>query len=158
MCRTLPAIAVLCELLAGCGGSPSHTSSQTRIRLALFFTPNAAPAPIYTAILTGADRRQGVRIQIVEPGGGAPDSLKLVAAGRADVGVLDIHDLGLAALRGADVAGIGALVQRPLAAVIARGGIARPRDLAGKRVGVTGLPSDIAVLRAVVDGDHGDFA
>jgi putative hydroxymethylpyrimidine transport system substrate-binding protein len=54
--------------------------------------------------------------------------------------------------------GIGAVVQRPLAAVIARRGIARPRQLDGKRVGVTGLPSDDAVLHAVVDGDGGDFA
>jgi NitT/TauT family transport system substrate-binding protein/putative hydroxymethylpyrimidine transport system substrate-binding protein len=72
--------------------------------------------------------------------------------------VLDIHDLGLAAERGADITGIGALVQKPLAAVIARAGIKRPRDLAGKTVGVTGLPSDVAVLNAVVSGDGGDFS
>jgi len=127
------------------------------IKLALDFTPNAAHAPIYTAMRTGVDRRHGVRIRIIQPGSGSPDSLKLVASGRADVGVLDIHDLGLASERGADVVGIGALVQRPLAAVIARANVPRPGDLAGKRVGVTGLPSDVAVLRAVVDGDHGQF-
>jgi NitT/TauT family transport system substrate-binding protein/putative hydroxymethylpyrimidine transport system substrate-binding protein len=53
--------------------------------------------------------------------------------------------------------GVGALVQRPLAAVIARRGIRRPRDLEGRRVGVTGLPSDDAVLRAVVEHDGGDY-
>ena len=52
---------------------------------------------------------------------------------------------------------MGALVQRPLAAVIARPGVARPRELEGKRVGVTGLPSDEAVLRAVVEDDGGDY-
>ena len=47
--------------------------------------------------------------------------------------------------------------QRPLAAVIARAGeVRRPRDLEGRRVGVTGLPSDEAVLRAVVEDDGGD--
>src|SRR5258707_192367 len=132
--------------------------SQPRLRLALDFTPNAAHAPIYAAVRTGADRRHGVRLRILGPGTGTPDSLKLVNSGRADVGVLDIHDLGLAAARGADVVGIGALVQKPLAAVIAQAGIKRPRDLAGKRVGVTGLPSDVAVLRAVVQGDHGNFS
>jgi NitT/TauT family transport system substrate-binding protein/putative hydroxymethylpyrimidine transport system substrate-binding protein len=49
--------------------------------------------------------------------------------------------------------GVGALVQRPLAAVIARGDLRRPRDLEGRRVGVTGLPSDDAVLRAVLEHD-----
>src|SRR3954467_3123009 len=153
----LPALAVLAALAAGCGDS-ANTSGPAPLSLALDFTPNAAHAPIYAAVRTGADRRHGVRLRILGPGTGTPDSLKLVTSGRADVGVLDIHDLGLAAERGADVVGIGALVQKPLAAVIARGSIKRPRDLAGRTVGVTGLPSDIAVLNAVVSGDSGDFS
>src|SRR5947209_1914105 len=151
----LPVVLLASAVVAGCGGGSAH--GPPTVNLALDFTPNAAHAPIYSAVRTGADRRHGVRINILEPGTGTPDSLKLVISGRADVGVLDIHDLGLAAERGADVVGIAALVQRPLAAVIARGAVPRPRALAGKRVGVTGLPSDIAVLRAVVDGDHGNF-
>ena len=84
------------------------------------------------------------------------DSLKLLAAGKADFSVVDIHDLGLARERGQDVVGVGAIVQRPLAAVIARAGVRRPRQLEGRRVGVTGLPSDEAVLRSVVRADGGD--
>ncbi len=53
--------------------------------------------------------------------------------------------------------GVGALVQRPLAAVIAAAGVERPRELEGRRVGVTGLPSDDAVLRAVVERDGGRY-
>src|SRR3954468_9347584 len=153
----LPALAVLAALAAGCGDS-SNTSGPAPLSLALDFTPNAAHAPIYAAVRTGADRRHGVRLRILGPGTGTPDSLKLVTSGRADVGVLDIHDLGLAAIRGADIVGIGALVQKPLAAVIAKASIKRPRDLAGNTVGVTGLPSDVAVLNAVVSGDGGDFS
>src|SRR5436190_816564 len=153
----LPLLAALAALAVGCGGS-STTSGPIPLSLALDFTPNAAHAPIYAAVRTGADRRHGVKLRILGPGAGTPDSLKLVTSGRADVGVLDIHDLGLAAERGADIVGIGPLVQRPLAAVIARTGIERPRDLAGKTVGVTGLPSDVAVLNAVVSGDGGDFS
>jgi NitT/TauT family transport system substrate-binding protein/putative hydroxymethylpyrimidine transport system substrate-binding protein len=153
----LPLLAALAVLAAGCGGS-SKTSGPVALSLALDFTPNAAHAPIYAAIRTGADRRHGVKLRILGPGTGTPDSLKLVTSGRADVGVLDIHDLGLAAERGADIVGIGALVQKPLAAVIARRTVKRPRDLAGKTVGVTGLPSDVAVLHAVVSGDGGDFS
>jgi NitT/TauT family transport system substrate-binding protein/putative hydroxymethylpyrimidine transport system substrate-binding protein len=152
----LPVFLCLIALLGGCGGS-SNDESLTTMRLALDFTPNAAHAPIYAAVRTGADRRRGLRLRIIGPGTGTPDSLKLVTSGRADVGVLDIHDLGLAASKGADVVGIGALVQKPLAAVIARGNVKRPRDLAGKTVGVTGLPSDDAVLNAVVSGDGGNF-
>src|SRR5437763_4672010 len=160
MRRTLLPVALVACALAGCGGASSSAGppAPVTLRLALDFTPNAAHAPIYAAARTGADRRHGVRLEIVEPGSGSPDSLKLVASGRADVGVLDIHDLGLAAERGADIVGIAALVQKPLAAVIARAGIKRPRDLAGRTVGVTGLPSDVAVLNAVVSGDGGNFS
>jgi NitT/TauT family transport system substrate-binding protein/putative hydroxymethylpyrimidine transport system substrate-binding protein len=49
-------------------------------------------------------------------------------------------------------------VQRPLAAIIARDDVERPRDLEGRRVGVSGLPSDVAVLRAVMEGDGGRIA
>src|SRR5215211_8926611 len=129
----LPAIAALAALAAGCSGS-SDTSGPAPLSLALDFTPNAAHAPIYAAVRTGADRRRGIRLRILGPGSGTPDSLKLITSGRADVGVLDIHDLGLAGERGADVVAIGALVQKPLAAVIARGAIKRPRDLAGRTV------------------------
>jgi ABC-type nitrate/sulfonate/bicarbonate transport system substrate-binding protein len=51
-----------------------------------------------------------------------------------------------------------ALVQTPLAAILAQPTVARPSDLEGKKVGVTGLPSDDAVLDSIVAGDGGDPA
>jgi putative hydroxymethylpyrimidine transport system substrate-binding protein len=141
--------------LAGCGDGGS--GAPTRVRLALDFTPNAAHAGIFAATQAGRDQARGVRLEIRQPTA-STDSLKLLAAGRADLAVLDIHDLGLARERGADLVGVGALVQRPLAAVIAGPEASRPRALEGRRVGVTGLPSDDAVLRSVVEGDGGRFA
>jgi NitT/TauT family transport system substrate-binding protein/putative hydroxymethylpyrimidine transport system substrate-binding protein len=120
--------------------------------VALDFVPNAAHAGIYAA---RDDRDGDPRLSVRVPSG-STDSLKLLASRRADLAVVDIHDLGLARERGADVVGVGALVQRPLAAVIARPQIGRPRELEGKRVGIAGLPSDEAVLRAVVENDGGD--
>jgi putative hydroxymethylpyrimidine transport system substrate-binding protein len=143
--RFLPLIALI-ALAAGCGGDDSAGGSE-RGTLALDFQPNAVHAGIYAA--------DDLRIRVPSA---STDSLKLLAAGRSDMSVVDIHDLGLARQEGADVVGVGALVQRPLAAVIARtGDVQRPRDLEGRRVGVTGLPSDEAVLRAVVEKDGGDF-
>ena len=141
-------------LLGACGGQ--QAGAAPRVTVALDFVPNAVHAPIFTAHRVGADRRHGVRIEIQRPGS-QPDSLKAVLAGRADVGVLDIHDLGLARERGKDVVAIGALVERPLAALIAQRAIRRPRDLDGRTVGVSGLPSDPAFLRAIVRHDGGDY-
>ena len=53
------------------------------------------------------------------------------------------------------------IVQRPLASVIARvggPGIRRPSDLQGRTVGVTGLPSDEAVVDSEVSADGGEPA
>ena len=140
--RRIPLLLALVAGLGGCGGESNEVPT-----LALDFQPNAVHAGIYAA--------NDLRVRVPSS---STDSLKLLAAGRADIAVVDIHDLGLARERGADIVGVGALVQRPLAAVIARAEIRRPRDLEGRRVGVTGLPSDDAVLRAVVEDDGGDFS
>ena len=87
---------------------------------------------------------------------GSSDPVRLLAAGRADFAVLDIHDLALARERGRDLVGVLALVQRPLAAVLAQPDVSGPAALQGRTVGVTGLPSDDAVLRSMVAGDGGD--
>jgi len=144
--RRFLSLLALLACVAGCGGDDDAGGAQ-RGTLALDFQPNPVHAGIYAA--------ENIRIRVPSA---STDSLKLLAAGRADMSVVDIHDLGLARERGTDIVGVGALVQRPLAAVIARGlDVHRPRDLEGRRVGVTGLPSDDAVLRAVVEHDGGSF-
>ena len=142
-------------VLAGCGDE--EPAPLPEVTLALDFTPNAVHAPIYAAVREGLDRDEGVRLEIRTPGA-SPDSLKDVLSGATDMGVLDIHDLGLAAVKGRDVVAVAALVQRPLAAIVTAGDVERPRDLEGRRVGVSGLPSDPAVLAAVLQDDGGDIA
>jgi len=71
--------------------------------------------------------------------------------------VLDIHDLAIARERGTDLVAVGALVGKPLAALIAQPSVGRPRDLAGMTVGVSGLPSDPAFVKAIVSDDGGDY-
>ena len=143
ICTALVALLVL----TGCGGN-DDAGSPERLTLALDFTPNAVHAPLYAAADEGA-------FDIQVPGQG-PTSLQLVTSGRADLGVLDIHDLAIARAEGADVVAFAALVDRPLAALAARPSVERPRDLEGRTVGVSGLPSDPAFLNAVVAHDGGD--
>jgi NitT/TauT family transport system substrate-binding protein/putative hydroxymethylpyrimidine transport system substrate-binding protein len=155
----LLAAASLLAGLAGCGGSGAEPGAPSGATLVLDFTPNAVHSGIYAAQHEGFYRDQGIDLSIRQPGE-STDAPKLLAAGRADFAILDIHDLGIARERGIDLVGTMPLVQRPLAAVIARGdrGIARPRDLEGRTVGVTGLPSDEAVVDSEVSADGGDPA
>jgi ABC-type nitrate/sulfonate/bicarbonate transport system substrate-binding protein len=106
-------------------------------------------------VARGYDRRAGVRLAVRQPSA-STDSVKLLVAGRADAAVLDIHDLAIARERGRDVVGVLPLVERPLAALLAVPAVRSPRQLEGRRVGVTGLPSDDAVLRSIVRGAGGD--
>jgi putative hydroxymethylpyrimidine transport system substrate-binding protein len=142
-------------LAAGCGGSTGGDRPDEQATLLLDFTPNAVHSGIYVASDRGFDTAEGVKLAIRKPSA-STDALKLLQAGRADMAILDIHDLGLAREKGRDLVGVMALVQRPLAAVLAQPAIRSPRDLEGQRAGVTGLPSDSAVLRSVVQGAGGD--
>jgi NitT/TauT family transport system substrate-binding protein/putative hydroxymethylpyrimidine transport system substrate-binding protein len=158
-----PAVALLAAVLtlagaAGCGGGAEPGAPQGAT-LMLDFTPNAAHTGIYAAQRRGFYENAGVDLQIREPGdpGAVP---KLLAAGRVDFAILDIHDLGIAREQGLDIVGTMAIVQRPLAAIIAptNGPVRRPRDLEGRTVGVTGLPSDEAVVDSELRADGGDPA
>ncbi|HET8758620.1 MAG TPA: ABC transporter substrate-binding protein [Solirubrobacteraceae bacterium] len=149
-------ICVAFLALAGCGGASGGTDRPNEeASLLLDFTPNAVHAGIYLATERDYDDAEGVQLEVRAPGA-STDALRLLQAGKVDMAILDIHDLALARERGIDIVGVMALVQRPLAAVLAQPEIARPRDLEGKRAGVSGLPSDVAVLRSVIEGDGGD--
>jgi NitT/TauT family transport system substrate-binding protein/putative hydroxymethylpyrimidine transport system substrate-binding protein len=154
--RRALALLAVAALAAACGGTAGGAKTPTVV-VALDFVPNAVHAPIYEAVQQHFDRAHGIRLQIRKPGSG-PDSAALVAAGKVDLGVLDIHDLAIARARGTDLVAIGELVDRPLAALIGQPGLKRPRDLEGKTVGVSGLPSDPAFLKAIVTHDGGDYA
>jgi NitT/TauT family transport system substrate-binding protein/putative hydroxymethylpyrimidine transport system substrate-binding protein len=127
--------------------------------LVLDFTPNPVHSGIYAALDEGFYEDAGIALEIQQPGE-STDAPKLLAAGRTDFAILDIHDLGIAREKGLDLVGLTPIVQRPLAAVIAHGdsGVRRPRDLEGRFVGVTGLPSDEAVVDSEVSADGGDPA
>ncbi len=152
------AACALAAIAAGCGSSSSATTQATRnATLILDFTPNAVHAGVYSAIGRHYVRNLGLNLHVIAPTA-TTDSIKLLETGRVDFAILDIHDLAIAREHSQDVVGVMAIVQRPLSAVIAAPSIPSPRALVGKTVGITGVPSDTAVLRSVVAGSGGDPA
>jgi putative hydroxymethylpyrimidine transport system substrate-binding protein len=158
------AVALLAAALAlagvvGCGGSGAEPGAPKGATLVLDFVPNAVHSGIYAATVNGYDRRAGIDLEVRAPGE-STDAPKLLGAGRVEFAILDLHDLGIAREKGIPLVGVMPIVQRPLAAVIARGDqpIRSPRDLEGRRVGVSGLPSDEAVVDSEVEADGGDPA
>jgi NitT/TauT family transport system substrate-binding protein/putative hydroxymethylpyrimidine transport system substrate-binding protein len=164
----LLAAAILAAGAAGCGedsgaepGAPDGASSgaSSSASLILDFTPNAVHSGIYAARSEGFYARERVALTVRQPGESS-DAPKLLAAGKVDFAILDIHDLGIARERGFPLVGVMPIVDAPLAAVLApeSGPVKQPRDLDGNTVGVTGLPSDEAVVDSEVSADGGDPA
>ncbi|MFL5872787.1 MAG: ABC transporter substrate-binding protein [Solirubrobacterales bacterium] len=155
----LLAIALALTGLVGCGGSDAEPGAPKGATLVLDFVPNAAHSGIYAAQAEGFYGDEGVDLKI-QPPGESTDAPKLLGAGKVEFAILDIHDLGIARERGIDLVGVAPIVQRPLASILARGDgpVHRPRDLQSHSVGVTGLPSDEAIVDSEVDADGGDPA
>jgi len=156
-------VALLAAILAfgstSCGEDGAEPGASREATMVLDFTPNAVHAGVYAALERGYFTDEGIELNVREPGD-STDAPKLLEAGRTEFAVLDINDYGLARERVLDLRLVAALVQVPLAAVIAadREHVRRPRDLEGLTVGVTGLPSDDLVLDAIVAADDGDPA
>jgi ABC-type nitrate/sulfonate/bicarbonate transport system substrate-binding protein len=153
--RRLTLALLLALAVAGCGSGSSTPRATRAATLVLDFTPNAVHAGIYSALARGYDRAQGIRLRVIAPSA-STDSVKLLETGKVNFAILDIHDLAIARERGKDIIGIMAIVERPLAAVIAGPAISSPAQLVGRKVGVSGLPSDTAVLRSIVSGAGAD--
>jgi NitT/TauT family transport system substrate-binding protein/putative hydroxymethylpyrimidine transport system substrate-binding protein len=153
----LLAAVLLAAGLCGCGGDGAEPGAPKGVALVLDFVPNAVHSGIYAAERHGWYRDAGIELTIRQPGE-STDAPKLLEAGRTDFAILDIHDLGIARERGLDLVGVTPIVQRPLAALIVRGDgeLRRPRDLQGGTAGVTGLPSDEAVVDSELSADGGD--
>lgn len=153
---TLLAAVLALAGFAGCGGG-AEPGASGETTLMLDFTPNPAHLGLYAAQAEGMYEGRGIDMKIETPGE-TTDAPKLLAAGRVDFAILDIHDLGIARENGLDLVGLAPITKFPLAAILTRlgGPINSPRDLMGRTVGVAGLPSDDAVVDSEVEAVGGD--
>lgn len=168
--------ALVATLLGGCGATvqrsqsgrfrvsrgsalsplPSPLSHATKATLILDFVPNAVHAGIYRALSEGLYRHEGIVLRVIEPSE-TQDTLSLIDAGKADFGLADGSDVANLISRGGDAKAILAIAQRPLGGLITRASerLSSPGQLQGRTVGITGVPSDSAVLDTEVKAAGG---
>ena len=156
------ALCLLCALLLlACAGSthtgPPAPKKSTQVTLVLDFVPNAVHAGIYRALAAGYYRARGIELRVVAPGA-TQDPLSFVQAGRAQFGLADGSDVASAIDRGGEAQAVMAIAQRPLGGLIGlrAEGLRSPAQLQGRSVGITGVPSDRAVLDTEVRSAGGD--
>jgi len=123
----------------------------------LDFLPNAVHVGLYRAQAAGYYRDAGLSVRL-EPPTTTSDTLRLMAAGQAEFGVVSLLDFLNVRAKGEPLKIVMALEQRPLGALfcLTRTGITRPRDLQGRLASITGVLSDEAGVRFMVRHDGGD--
>ena len=165
MRRSFGAAAVIAALtLSACGGSDSTNSggaategsaklkNMTKATLILDYLPNAVHAGIYRAAAAGYYADNNIDLKIIQPTSTA-DTLKLIDAGKADFGIADGIDVATQIDQGRGAKAIMAVVQRPLGGLISlkSEGLTDAAAFNGKTVGLTGVPSDTAILDTILE-------
>lgn len=141
-------LVVTALLLAGCGGG-SHApqgASSTAVNVTLDWTPNPDHIGLYYARQEGFDKRASLAVTIHAPSD-PTSALKLVAAGDTDLAISYEQELFFAGAKNLPVVAVAAVVPQPLNSFMSIEPRVRSlRDLNGRTIGITGLPSDYATL------------
>lgn len=142
--------------LTACGEKTESATDAKRppsdkLSLLLDYLPNADHVGIYKAQADGDFDKAGLQVDIRTPQDPAA-VLKLVAAGRVDVGISYAPEILAARAQGQNVVAIAAIVTRPLTSLISlpKAKINRPQDLKGKTVGTAGIPYQTAYLQTII--------
>ena len=117
-----------------------------KMTVTLDWTPNPDHVGIYDARDTGLFARAGLDVTIRSPSDPTAP-LKLVGVGRSDLAVSYEQELFFAAAKQLPVVAVAAVVPQPLNSFMAiEPNVRSLRDLKGKTIGITGVPSDYATL------------
>jgi putative hydroxymethylpyrimidine transport system substrate-binding protein len=125
---------------------PAALAGGQKVTLMLDWTPNPDHVGFYDARDAGLFGRAGLDVAIRVPSDPTAP-LKLVGAGRSDLAVSYEQELFFAAAKKLPVVAVAAVVPHPLNSFMAiEPQIRSLRDLEGRTIGITGVPSDYATL------------
>ena len=141
MRRSLAVLIVLAAVML-----PAAAAGPRHVTVTLDWTPNPDHVGLYYARDAGLFTRAGLDVSIHAPSDPTAP-LKLVAYGRSDLAVSYEPEVFLAGAKNLPVKAVAAVVPRPLNSFISiEPQVKTVRDLHGRSVGITGVPSDYATL------------
>jgi putative hydroxymethylpyrimidine transport system substrate-binding protein len=155
--RLLLILVALALVAAGCGSGGQRSSARAgrgrpvHVNLSLDWTLNPDHVGLYYAEEHGFYQRAGLQVTMRPPSDpSAP--IKLVGLNQVDLAISYQPDLFLASLRELPVKAVAELIPVPLNSLIALGGsgITSPAGLRGRTVGITGIPTDDAILATLL--------
>lgn len=139
------------QSVGGSGPSDPAAGSLTPITVALEWVPNPDHVASLYAEEHGYFADEGLDVTM-QPPSGAADSIKLLATNKVDLAFSYEPEMFFAQEQGVPVTAVGASMPVPLNGLIvaADAGIQSPADLAGHKIGTTGIPTDDAMLSAAL--------
>lgn len=141
--------------LAACGEKSEEVSATTpppaKLSVLLDFFPNANHSGFFAAQGGGLFEQAGLDVALQTPDDPAT-VLKLVAAGKADLGISYTPEVLEAREQGQNITAIASIVTRPLTSLVSldKARISDPKDLEGKTVGTAGIGYQTAYLDTIV--------
>lgn len=165
--RALAAVMAAAVALAGagCGSSgdddgattgastAAATAKKVPVTVLLDWFPNPDHVSIYTAQAEGYYDEAGLDVEL-QPPADPTDAPKLVASGKADLGINYQGELtSIAATQALPLVSVGALIPATLNSLIApaRTGMETVADLKGKKVGSSNIPVTRAILNYMLE-------
>lgn len=124
----------------------ARSATPQRLSVTLDWTPNPDHVGLYYAKAQGIFAAAGLSVAVHAPSDPA-SPLKLVAAGRTDLAVSYEQEVFYAAAKHLPVVAVAAMVPRPLNSLMwIDHSIRSVAGLQGHKIGITGVPSDYAML------------
>ena len=158
-------ITVVALLFSGCGGKKEKEAAATPaapeltpVTVVLDWSVNTNHTGLYVALNKGFFAEEGLKTSIEFPPETGAESL--VLSGTAQFAVGYQEGVTYARAAGTPLVAIATVIQHNTSGFGSRAaeGISRPRDFEGKAYGGWGSPIEEAMVKALVEGDGGDFS
>jgi len=131
-----------------------------KITVLLDWIPNTNHTGLYLAKENGYYREEGLSVVIIQPSEGG--SAALIAAGQGEFGISYQEQVTYARTtkEALPVKAIAAIIQHNTSGFASpmERGIETPKDFEGKKYGGWGSPMEIAMIKALMENDNGDFS
>lgn len=156
-------VLLILFFLSGCGSAPSAPSSSanslTPVTIMLDWTPNTNHTGLFVAKDKGYFEKEGLDVQFVQPSSTGTVE-QLVALGKADFGISQQEQVTTARANDVPIISLAAVIQHNTSgfASLAAKNIHQAKDFEGRTYGGWGLPSEDAVLKALMAKANADFA
>jgi len=158
MKRVIVIVYVVLSLAAFAGGDRESTEKPEAVTVVLDWTINTNHTGLYIARDLGFFEEEGLDVSIEFP----PETgaAGLVLSGKAEFAVSYQEEVTYARAAGNALRAVAAIIQHNTSGFASRSSedIRRPRDFEGKSYGGWGSPIEEAMVRALVEGDGGDFS